>query len=46
MPAGALRCAEIARFHRFAKGMVYIDRPSAAKYYADLVKFVPGAVPK
>jgi carboxypeptidase C (cathepsin A) len=26
--------------------MVYIDRPSADKYHADLVKFVEGSVPK
>jgi carboxypeptidase C (cathepsin A) len=26
--------------------MVYIDQPSAAKYHADLVKFVQGAMPK
>jgi carboxypeptidase C (cathepsin A) len=26
--------------------MVYIDQPSAAKYHADLVKFVQGAVPQ
>ncbi len=26
--------------------MVYIDQPAAAKYHADLVKFVQGAVPK
>jgi len=26
--------------------MVYIDQPSAAKYHADLVKFVQGALPK
>ena len=26
--------------------MVYIDRPSADKYHADLVKFVQGALPK
>jgi carboxypeptidase C (cathepsin A) len=26
--------------------MVYIDQPSAAKYHADLVKFVEGAMPK
>ncbi|MGA7236046.1 MAG: peptidase S10 [Bryobacteraceae bacterium] len=26
--------------------MVYIDQPSAAKYHADLVKFVEGALPK
>jgi carboxypeptidase C (cathepsin A) len=26
--------------------MVYIDTPSAAKYHADLVKFVQGALPK
>jgi hypothetical protein len=25
---------------------VYIDRPSADKYHADLVKFVEGSVPK
>ena len=26
--------------------MVYIDQPAAAKYHADLVKFVEGAVPQ
>jgi carboxypeptidase C (cathepsin A) len=26
--------------------MVYIDQPSAAKYHADLEKFVQGALPK
>jgi hypothetical protein len=26
--------------------MVYIDQPSAAKYHADLVKFVEASLPK
>jgi carboxypeptidase C (cathepsin A) len=26
--------------------MVYIDQPSAAKYHADLVKFVQASLPK
>ncbi|HMC57926.1 MAG TPA: hypothetical protein VKJ01_01920, partial [Candidatus Solibacter sp.] len=26
--------------------MVYIDQPSAAKYHADLVKFVQGSLPR
>ena len=26
--------------------MVYIDQPSAARYHADLVKFVQGSLPK